>query len=229
MVKAEQGAMNSQLPISLSSLDLLLHSNDEEIPGIASVSSSGASTSALSTTTSETNPSDFLALSVIGLYQRKKLPKEVLELSVSKLSRDQVMARTRVETGEGITFQQKHGHVDSQYYHTYHEGENGIKVLGERAVLLQSIDHYDMLRRHPNLAKYFANDVNDSDTEIDHASILDHPSFGEQIILGEGTAKDLCIGDILEVENGESALKLEISSPRNVVCESTRRTIAHMV
>ena len=216
MVKSEQGAMDSQLPISLSSLDLLLHSDEEKLPGIASVSSSGASTSALSTNTSETttNEPELVALPVIGLYQRKELPKEVFELSVSKLSRDQVMARTRVETGEGLTFQQKHGHIGSQYYHTYHEGENGIKVLGERAVLLQSIHHYDMLRRHPDLAKYFANDENDSDTEIDHANILDHPSFGEQIIIGEGTAKDFCIGDILEVENGESTLKLEISSPR---------------
>ena len=205
--------MASQLPISLSSLDLLLHSDDEKLPGIASASSLGESTSALSTTTSETsNESELLTLPVVGLYQRKELPKEVFELSVSKQSRDQVMARTRVESGQGITFQQQHGHIDSKYYHTYHEGENGVNLLGERAVLLQSIHHYDMLRRQPDLAKYFSND--DSDITTNHASILDHPSFGEQIIIGKGTANDLCVGDILEIENGESTLKLEISSPR---------------
>ena len=214
MIKTEQGAMDSQLPISLSSLDLLLHSNDEKLPGIASVSSSGASTSASSTTVSETNASDSLVLPVIGLYQRKELPKEVYELSLPKRSKDQVMARTRVESGEGITFQHQHGDIDSEYWHTMYEEENGMKkLLGDRAVLLQSIHHYDMLRRHPDLAKYFSNDE-DGDIEIDHASILDHPSFGEQIILGAGTASNLCIGDILEVRNGESTLKLEISSPR---------------
>lgn len=216
MKESEQGAMDSELPISLSSLDLLLHSDDERLPGIASISSSGASTSALSTNTSETttNEPELFSLPVVGLYQRKKLPKQVYDLSVSKLSRDQVMARTRVESGQRITFQPQHGHIDSKYYHTIHEGENGIELLEDRAILLQSIHHYDMLRQHPDLSKYFSNGDNASDIEIDHSSILDHPSFGEQIILGEGTANDLCVGDVLEIENGESTLKLEISTPR---------------
>lgn len=208
----EKDILSSDVPVSLSSLNLLdIQLDDTELPDTASVSSSsGTSTSASSTIAPETttNESELLTLPVLGIYQRKTLPKIVKDLSISKKSRDQVMARTRVESGKGITFQPDYGHIDSEYFNVYNE----TKLLKERAVLMQSIDHYNTIRRHPDMAKYFANE--DNGIETNHTSILDYPSFGEQIIIGAGTANDLCVGDILEVENEESSLKLEISSPR---------------
>mmetsp|Transcript_20450 Transcript_20450/g.58704 ORF Transcript_20450/g.58704 Transcript_20450/m.58704 type:complete len:401 (+) Transcript_20450:91-1293(+) len=207
----------SLLPFSFS-LDLLgLELDDGELPDTASVSSSGQSTSASSIITSNsTNDLEaMLVLPVVGLYERKKLPKEINVLGISKLQSDQVMARRRVESDKGITFHPEYGHRESNYYNAdykSHQYQDERKVLEERAVLIQSMDHYDALRRHPDLAKYFANDEGSS--KSNRASILDHPSFGEQIIVGAGAAKDLCIGDVLEVQNGESTLKLEISSPR---------------
>jgi MOSC domain-containing protein YiiM len=213
MGETEKEALSSDV------LDLLdIHLDDEELPDTASVSSSGASTSASSTIKPKTtNESELLILPVVGLYQRKALdlPKGVKELSISKMSRDQVMARKRVESGKGITFQPGYGHIESKYFNISSKElikEGYEELLGERAVLMQSIDHYDTIRRHPDMAKYFAN--HDGDIETNHTSILDSPSFGEQIIIGTGTANDLCVGDILEIENGESSLKLEISSPR---------------
>ena len=212
MNETEKDALSSDVPVSLSSLNLLgVHLDDTELPDAASVSSSGASTSASSTIApgATTNESELLTLPVLGLYQKKTLPKFVKDLSISKKSRDQVMARTRVESGKGITFQPDYGPIGSEYFHIYNKDE---LLMKERAVLMQSIDHYNTIRRHPDLDKYFAND--DSGIETNRISIIDHPSFGEQIIIGAGTANNLCVGDILEVENGESSLKLEISSPR---------------
>ena len=44
--------------------------------------------------------------------------------------------------------------------------------------------------------------------------IFDSPRFGEQIIVQGMDASNISIGDIFEVENGHSTLKVEVTSPR---------------
>lgn len=104
--------------------------------------------------------------------------------------------------------------------------ENEMKAkIGERAVLFQSMEVYETFNKHDKFKSYFhLEDKKDELSEdkpltfslqtLLRERISEDPRFGEQIIVEGATPKNICVGDIFEVEGGLSALKFQVTSPR---------------
>jgi MOSC domain-containing protein YiiM len=148
---------------------------------------------------------------------------------LSDLAPDQVFVRRRIPTCspllanenskdvETATLIPEQGLVGSVFYHTDVEDhsssdnkeedpllEASHRIYEERAVLLQSMEHYETLSKNSNIAKYVVSPTDD---------VLKDPRFGEQVIIQGCDASQLCIGDVFQVNDGSSRLTMEVTSP----------------
>jgi MOSC domain-containing protein YiiM len=105
-----------------------------------------------------------------------------------------LMRRVRIHEGFFIPTQ---GLVGHDFWHIYDEDLK--EEMGDRAVLLQSIQNYRIVA----LAGFNKFPVNDEEALAD-------PRFGEQILVD--CDHDICLGDVYEVTN--STLKLRVTAPR---------------
>lgn len=175
---------------------------------------------------------DAPSMTVLGIFTREKKPRQdelPEDPGLSVMAKDQLMCRRRLDTEtEEAMFVPEKGIVGAEFWHVtvLEEGESDDeesdsddeddeedwepRIYEERAVLFQAMEHYERLRNEPSLAKYFEAE----DETAFQDDLLKNPRFGEQIIVQGMQASDVSIGDIFEVEEGLSPLKLEISSPR---------------
>lgn len=93
------------------------------------------------------------------------------------------------------------GLVGGNFWHEY-DGEATV-VREDRAVLFQSQENYERLCSHKRYKTCFE-DIN----------YMEHPTFGEQVIVNGIDVSDLAIGDVFEIKGGLSPLVVEITAPR---------------
>ena len=93
------------------------------------------------------------------------------------------------------------GLVGGDFWHEYDEEARVIRE--DRAVLFQSQENYERLISHKRFKTCFEG--------IDY---MEHPTFGEQVIVNGIDVSDLAIGDVFEIKGGLSSLVVEITSPR---------------
>jgi len=208
------------------------------------------------------------SMQVRGIYAQGTVPREdelPEDYGLRCVSKDQIMCRRRMNTPpidfdetqdcdgmmgdfERAMFVIEHGLVGSVFFHSdleEHDIDNeesseadDDRIYEERAVLLQSLEHYEMFLEDENMSQYFRQDnfevfdrqsmarLEKEDDEFigsryerhrpELLDILRNPRFGEQIIVSGLQASQICIGDIFEVEAGKSTLRLEVTSPRTV-------------
>eukprot|EP00977_Amphora_coffeiformis_P011256 scaffold2707_cov169-Amphora_coffeaeformis.AAC.12 len=169
-----------------------------------------------------------------------------------------IFERRRIDTAtEPASFVPEHGLVGSLFYHNNlkeHEGpvettnkkvttkekdgsptyplDNPNRVYEERAILMQSLEHYEELASIATTAPFFAaltsTITNTSNHKIDPERVLSDPRFGEQIIVQGFHAKSTFVGDVLMFcrsdENGDEPtdattisndrLVVQVTSPR---------------
>lgn len=216
---------------------------------------------------SHMDDSSHKSMQVRGIYARGTVPREEElpeDYGLCHVSKDQVMCRRRMNTPpidfdetqdcdgmmedfERAVFVIEHGLVGSVFFNSDLE-EHRIddestkatddRIYEERAVLLQSIEHYEIFLEDELMSQYFRQDnfeafdrqsiarLEKEDEEFvgsryerhcpELLDILRNPRFGEQIIVSGLQASQICIGDIFEVEAGKSTLRLEVTSPRTV-------------
>lgn len=176
------------------------------------------------------------SMSILGIFTRAEKPREdelPEDPPLSACAKDQVMCRRRMT--ETAMFVPEKGLVGTYFYHTYamtneesndekeqsndkeeqcnvEEKKEEPRILEERTVLLQAVEHYQKLRNEPTLSKYFENE--DETSATFQEDILKNPRFGEQIMTRGMDASQIAIGDIFEVEGGLSPLKIEVATPR---------------
>jgi len=92
------------------------------------------------------------------------------------------------------------GDDERAFWHSY---VHVPSVVEERAILFQSMDHYNQLLEHDTLGKF-----------LQKEKILEEPTFGEQVIVQGVNASQLAVGDVFEVQDKLSNLMVEITSPR---------------
>jgi MOSC domain-containing protein YiiM len=110
------------------------------------------------------------------------------------------------------------------YHNDLSDDEDESDKIGDRAVLLQSIENYEAVSKNPNLKAYFHLADKEYSSEDQPVTLTDHellkeraledPRFGEQLIVEGATPHDVSLGDIFEVAGGESPLKLQVTCPR---------------
>ena len=160
-----------------------------------------------------------LTLTIRAVYGRALPPNQLPDFPEKDKKGDQIFVRRRLDTHgkqhqgpqgpDQAYFVPGQGLVGHAMYHTDYMDKT--YTYEERAVLIQSMEHYLALMRSEKVGKYFAMFQAESEGESMEL-VLENPKFGEQIIVQGCTAEDLCIGDVFECEN--STLKLEVTSPR---------------
>jgi len=110
------------------------------------------------------------------------------------------MARKKIQDGYFVPLQ---GLVGHDFWHMYDE-DAAEWEMGDRAVLLQSIQSYRKISAAENNFRNFPSD--------DSQALLD-PRFGEQVIV-DCDDHDICLGDVYSVTGGDSTLKLRVTAPR---------------
>jgi hypothetical protein len=133
------------------------------------------------------------------------------------------MCRNKL-TGPGI-FVPEQGLIGSTFFHTdleEHDEEDSDdedeieeRIYEERAVLIQSVENYQHLFESPSTSRYFDDEDSkekDDKTRLQNltGTVVENPSFGEQVIVSGMHASEISIGDIFQF----GSLKLEITSPR---------------
>jgi len=174
----------------------------------------------------ENNIASSLTFTVKGIFTKCLKPgARFLPLGFTSkdfVSRDQFMCRKRVYTKpmdfdiskgkktHGNAFEIAHFRPNiglaPLFWHNDQKIPGGqTTAMGYRAILFQSVEHYQALEENPDFQDNFKN--------IDY---MDSPSFGEQVIVEGCDSTQLAIGDIFAVEGGPtvSTLVIEITSPR---------------
>jgi MOSC domain-containing protein YiiM len=122
------------------------------------------------------------------------------------------------EEGYEVTiFTQNRGLMWEKFWHSDDDKVNGGKIHGDRAILFQAIEHYELLANDPKFATCFiiddSNGKNNDNPDGKH-DYMTTPTFGEQIIIEGCNSSQIAIGDVFEVEGGKSKLVIEVSAPR---------------
>jgi hypothetical protein len=135
-----------------------------------------------------------------------------------------VFARRRIDTanGEKAMFISGRGLVGPKHFFNSRQGPgiDQCNIIDGRDVLFQSQENYELLIQDRKVGVFFDDyykDQNENGFESGTPSIelvLSDPTFGEQAIVNGCESSRISIGDIFEVEDGSSGIKLEVASPR---------------
>jgi hypothetical protein len=137
-----------------------------------------------------------------------------------------VFARRRIDTanGEKAIFTSGRGLVGTKHFFNskqwYGKDEEYNTTIDGRDVLFQSQENYELLIQDRNVGAFFEGyykEQKENGFESGKPSIelvLSDPTFGEQAIVNGCESSRISIGDIFEVEDGSSDIKLEVASPR---------------
>eukprot|EP00548_Thalassiothrix_antarctica_P007610 CAMPEP_0194151008 /NCGR_PEP_ID=MMETSP0152-20130528/46151_1 /TAXON_ID=1049557 /ORGANISM="Thalassiothrix antarctica, Strain L6-D1" /LENGTH=617 /DNA_ID=CAMNT_0038854427 /DNA_START=173 /DNA_END=2026 /DNA_ORIENTATION=- len=164
---------------------------------------------AVATTTTTTIDSSSSSSTVVDVADSEKesIKQTVLGLfgRTSNESSKACMARKKIKDGYFIPYQ---GLVGHDFWHIYDE-DAAEWEMGDRAVLLQSIQNY---------RKISQNGANFKNLPSNDSEALSDPRFGEQIIVDCGDDNDICLGDVYSCVGGDdtssSVLKLRVTAPR---------------
>lgn len=167
----------------------------------------------------ETTPS--VSMTIKGVYKKGKIPRKKelpYKHSPKDLAPDQHMVRSRLniptihnDKKDDGTVTQAHfvpgrGLVCSggDFYHMviHEEHKHNDGLMEDRAVLWQSVQHYETIRSNPLYQKKIGDDY------------LTTPTFGEQVIIDGANSSQICIGDVFEVKGRTSTLVVEVTAPR---------------
>lgn len=167
-----------------------------------------------------------LTVTVKGIFTKCPVPgARSLPLGFTSkdyVSKNQFMCRKRVYTKpmdfdikkgkktHGNAFEMAHFRPNiglaPLFFHNDQKIPGGqTSAMGDRAILFQSVEHYQAIEENPDFQDNFKN--------IDY---MDSPSFGEQVIVQGCDSTQLAIGDVFAVEGGPtvSTLVIEVTSPR---------------
>lgn len=166
------------------------------------------------------------SLFIHAIYDKDDVPRsdELPKPRASKdLAQDQIMVRKRLY---GVQqFEPEHGLVSKSPHLYFHKDfkahevddtcpandpfdyplERSDRVYEERSVLIQSLEHYQKVKENPAFSTLMPNGLSD---------VLDDVRFGENMIVSGLDNTQVCVGDIFEVQGGDSKLRLQVTSPR---------------
>jgi MOSC domain-containing protein YiiM len=176
-------------------------------------------------------------LAILGIFAKCERPRkneicpEVSVCSSNDVTKDQIMVRKRLEglqefvPEKGLVSESSllffHSELNKHYLTKEDASdpfnyplERTDRIYEERSVLIQSLEHYQKIKEHSTLSMLMPDDLQD---------VLNDVRFGENMIVSGLDNTQICVGDIFRVPNGESSLKLQVSSPRLPCCNVDMR------
>ena len=149
-----------------------------------------------------------LKLSVKGLYGRPWENNVDPKTKFGKMVRERYLMSPVGEKNEGedaVAFGPTRGMAYEEFWHVSDEEISNGNVHSDRAILFQSVEHYETLANDQHFASCFDNG------KYDYMTV---PTFGEQVIVEGCDSTQICVGDVFKVEGGLSTLVIEVTSPR---------------